>query len=425
MRNLTYKLLTFLLIGALFFITSGCKKEALDDHGHGHGHGHGHSDEHEEEFEKGKHGGRLFREGAFSLELQIFESGVPPQFRVYGYNKGSPLSAESYAVTVELSRLGREKEEFVFKPLGAFQVSDKEVSEPHSFDVQIKAQLDGKTFSWSYSSYEGRTEILEEVAKVSGIKIEKAEGRRIISSIPIRGKVTPSEHKIAHVVPRFSGVVREGRKHIGDTVQKGEILAIIESNQSLQPFEVRSQISGTVVNGHVIVGEYVPENQWIYIVADLSEVWGDFFMPLRENSSLVVNQKIEISTVNGDITTEGVVSYVAPYADERSQSQLLRVVIPNPQSKFLPGMFVVGNLVTSERSTKVAVKKTAIQNIRGHKVVFRQVGNIFEAAPIELGVSDGDWIEVLSGLLPGDSYVSENSYLIKADILKSGASHDH
>jgi cobalt-zinc-cadmium efflux system membrane fusion protein len=58
-------------------------------------------------------------------------------------------------------------------------------------------------------------------------------------------------------------------------------------------------------------------------------------------------------------------------------------------------------------------------------VVFKRHGNVFEKTQVEIGEKDGQWAEILSGLNAGDNYVSENSFLIKADILKSGASHDH
>jgi membrane fusion protein, heavy metal efflux system len=53
------------------------------------------------------------------------------------------------------------------------------------------------------------------------------------------------------------------------------------------------------------------------------------------------------------------------------------------------------------------------------------VDDTYEIRPLELGRSDGNLTEVLGGLQAGDRYVVENSYLIKADIEKSGASHDH
>ena len=73
----------------------------------------------------------------------------------------------------------------------------------------------------------------------------------------------------------------------------------------------------------------------------------------------------------------------------------------------------------------LAVKRTALQTFRDFTVVFVQVGDTYEVRMLELGRQDDTWVEVKGGLKPGSIYVTENSYLIKADIEKSGASHDH
>lgn len=417
-----YALCKILITSALLLPAVGCRRSAEHDEA---AHGHGHKGEHAQEYDRGPHRGRLLTDETFALELQIFETGVPPQYRVYAYENGKQVAPQDLSVTVSLKRLGGRVDEFSFKPIADFLTSAKEVEEPHSFDVEVFAEFKNRKYSWKFDSYEGRTEISDEVAEHSGIKTEKASAQQVKTTLRTRGKVLPSEHKIAHIIPRFSGVVREGRKHIGDKVEKGEVLAIIESNESLQPFEVRSQISGTVVNGHLIVGEFVPENQWVYIVADLSEVWVDFFVPLRDRLAAKSGQKMIISSVNGDEVIEGTITYLAPYADEKSQSQLVRVVIRNDNSQFLPGMFVTGDLVVDESTAEVAIKKEALQSFRDWKVVFGKVGSIYEIKPLTLGRTDGKWVEVLKGLSPGDEYVTENAFLIKADILKSGASHDH
>ena len=73
----------------------------------------------------------------------------------------------------------------------------------------------------------------------------------------------------------------------------------------------------------------------------------------------------------------------------------------------------------------LAVKRTGLQTFRDFTVVYAQVGNEYEVRMLELGRQDDEWVEVLSGIEPGTRYVSANSYLVKADIEKSGASHDH
>lgn len=414
------KLVVVLLLGALPIFLGGCQSSSKVDSRE-----HAHETRPEEEFERGPHGGRMLRDGSFAVEIQIFEKGVPPQFRAYGYRNREPIASSDLSVTIRLSRLGGRIDEFVLQPKDTFLSSPKEVEEPHSFDVSVEARHDGKYHSWSYASYEGRVEMSGDVAVHSGVTTEQAAPHHIRTIHRARGKIVPSEHRIAHVIPRFAGVVREGRKHIGDRVEKGEVLAIIESNQSLQPFEVRSQISGTIVHGHLIVGEYVPENQSVYIVADISEVWADFLVPLRESGDITKGQKVIISSVTGSATKEGYVSYVAPYADERSQAQLVRVIVPNENGTFVPGMFITGDIIVGDSAIPVAVKREGLQRFREWDIVFVRVGDVYEVRPIELGRSDGAWVEVVRGLRAGEEYVVGNSFLMKADALKAGASHDH
>jgi len=73
----------------------------------------------------------------------------------------------------------------------------------------------------------------------------------------------------------------------------------------------------------------------------------------------------------------------------------------------------------------VAVRRSGLQTFRDWTVVFERIGETYEIRPVTLGRKDGVWIEVVEGLAPRASYVSANSYLVKADIEKSGASHDH
>lgn len=408
------------VIGSLVSLLMMLSVFGCSDPGH---QGHGHSHEHEDE--RGAHGGRLLEDGNIAVELKVFEEGTPPHFRLYLSKNGQVVPAAEFTGSVQLTRLGGKVEEIAFRPVGNFLESVQEIYEPHSFDVRVSVTEGTQSHSWAFESYEGRTVIPAEVARRSGIGVEEAVSRPIKERMAVRGKIVPSEHRIAHIIPRFPGIVREGRKHIGDKVEKGEVLAIVESNQSLQPFEVRSQISGTIINGHLIVGEYVSESQWVYIVADLSEVWADFHVPLSERSSVRVGQLVEVRTGLGSEFVTGAVSYVAPYADERSQSQLVRVVLPNSDGRFVPNMFVAGDLITSDEAAKVAVKRSGLQTFRQWKVVFANVDDTYEVRPLTLGRSDEEWVEVLEGLNVGERYVATNSYTVKADILKAGAEHDH
>ena len=101
------------------------------------------------------------------------------------------------------------------------------------------------------------------------------------------------------------------------------------------------------------------------------------------------------------------------------------MVVPNPDGRWRPGGFVKGAVKLASSRAPVTVKASAIQTLFSFTVVFSQHGDLYQARPLELGRRSGDRVEVLKGLAAGETYVSEGSFLIKADIGKSGASHDH
>jgi cobalt-zinc-cadmium efflux system membrane fusion protein len=74
---------------------------------------------------------------------------------------------------------------------------------------------------------------------------------------------------------------------------------------------------------------------------------------------------------------------------------------------------------------QLAVRREALQRFRDFDVVFARYGDTYEVRMLELGHGDREFVEVLDGISPGVEYVTANSYLIKADIEKAGASHDH
>jgi membrane fusion protein, heavy metal efflux system len=104
---------------------------------------------------------------------------------------------------------------------------------------------------------------------------------------------------------------------------------------------------------------------------------------------------------------------------------LARVVLPNPEGAWRPGLFVHGIVRANEAELPVAVEASALQTFRDWDVVFLRVGDLFEAVPVEIGRRDDEWVEIKAGLKAGDLYAAKNSFIVKADIGKSGATHDH
>ncbi len=374
---------------------------------------------------KGPHGGRLLSEGDFGTEVTIFERGVPPEFRVFFYEKTKPIDPAEVKLTIELHRFGGRVDKIGFAKREDYLLGDKEIVEPHSFDVKVLAEYKGKSYRWEYDSYEGRTTMTPEAVKNSGIVIETAGPAKIKTSIKVNGRVLPNEDHMTHVIPRYPGIVKKINKRLGDVVAKDEVVAVVESNESLQPYEVKSSIAGTVIKKDVTQGEFVKEGEAIYTVADLGTVWVDLNVHRKDFDKLKVGEAVTIFAGENLTNATGTVSYISPFGAEDTQTMLARVELPNPQGVWRPGLFVTGEIIVEETDVPVSVKASALQTFRDWDVVFMNDGNVFEIAILELGRRDGAWVEVLSGLNPGQKYAAENSFIIKADIGKSGATHDH
>jgi len=388
------------------------------DHGEAEGEAH-------EEFARGPHGGRLLEDGNFGLELAIYERGVSPELRAYAYQDGKPLPPPSVELSVELHRLGGRVDRLAFAPREDYLVGDREVMEPHSFDVRVVARHEGRSHAFAYASHEGRITLPEEIAKASGIEVAEAGPARLRSTIALNGRIVTNKDALAHIMPRFSGLARTVRKRLGDAVAKDELLAVIESNESLHPYEVRSRIAGTVIYKEITPGEFVANDREIYVVADLSSVWADLQVYRRDFSALRSGQRVFVDAGDGSPPVESTLSYLSPVGSENTQTLLARAVVPNPDGSWLPGLFVTAQVEVDTADVAVAVRSSALQRLRDGDVVFRNAGDMFEAQPVELGRRDGEWVEVVSGVTAGDRYAATGSFVLKADVGKAGASHDH
>lgn len=377
-----------------------------------------------DDFERGPHRGRLLREGDFALEITIFESGVPPEFRLFAYRNGQPLPADEVSATVALTRLDGEINRFAFAAQGQALVGDGEVVEPHSFDVEVTAEHAGQSFRWSYASHEGRTQIPTEVAVDAGIRTATAGPAVIHERVRLTGRVLLNADRFAEVRARYPGPVREVRVKLGDQVQAGQVLAVIENRDTLRAFQVTAPFSGSVVARHTSVGD-VANDQALFEVADLSKLWVELHAFGSTADRLRPGQPLRIASSIGELRADSEVQGLLPLANAESQSVVVRGLIDNQEGRWRPGLAVVGEVTLGAREVELAVEKIGLQRFRDFTVVFAQIGQTYEVRMLELGVEDDRYVEVLGGLKPGTTYVTEQSFLIKADIEKSGASHDH
>lgn len=389
--------------------------------------GHGHAEAHEESLVKGPHGGRLLQSGDFALEVTIFERGVPPEFRVYPSFKGKPLPPDQVRLSMTLSRINGlpsgKTDRQDFTPRNDYLLGSQEVYEPHSFAVKAVAQHAGRTHEWNYDSPEGRVRIAADMAQAQDLKTAIAGAGAIRETVSLYGSIQPDAERQRAVTARFPGIIRSVPVQAGDRVKAGQALATVESNESLQVYAVTAPIAGTVTRRNTNPGE-ATGSEALFEVADFASVWAELSVFPRDRGRLARDQAVEVSAADGTATGSGRIRYLSPVG-AANQALLARVVLDNGAGQWTPGQFVNARVTVAEAPATTVVPLAALQTFRDWDVVFVVDGETYQAQPVQLGRRDASHAEILAGLAPGARIVVANSYLVKADIEKSGASHDH
>ena len=376
------------------------------------------------DYERGPHRGRLLRDGDFALEITLYEEGPAPLFRLYPYKDDKPVDPGSVQVNIALSRLGPKVDRFTFTPEADYLTSPAIVTEPHSFDVSVAATHAGKAHKWAYSSYEGRTKITPDAARAGGITTERAGSAVLGESLPINGRVEIIPEGQSDVIARYPGRVVSLNAELGQRVRRGQVLARVESSESLQTYAVTAPIGGVIVKKNVNAGG-ITGNEPILVVADPTKLHAEFFLYPRDAERVRVGQRVEVMSLAGDHRVVGAVEAILPTADLTNQTLIAHVHLPNPGEAWRPGLGVKGVVSVGTSAAALAVRTKAIQPFRDFEVVYAKVGDTYEVRMLEIGRRTPEWTEVLGGLEPGAEYVVDGAFLIRADIEKSGASHDH
>ncbi len=261
--------------------------------------------------------------------------------------------------------------------------------------------------------------------RAAGITLVSAAARELSVEQALPGEIVVNADRLAHIVPRFPGIAREVRKNLGDPVRAGDVLAVIEANESLALYEVKALIGGTVIEKHITLGEFVSDEKDIYVVADLSSVWANVTVYARDLERIRVGQRVTIEAAGISERAEGRIDYIGPVIGEATRTSIARVVLPNPRRVWRPGLYVTAHVGTDLAPVPMAVPDQAVQTVRGQSVVFVEEGDGFRARPVETGRTDGGWTEILAGLVSGERVVAGNSFILKSELLKSEAGHGH
>jgi cobalt-zinc-cadmium efflux system membrane fusion protein len=401
---------------------AGCAKPEAQPHDE-----HGHAEAEETHAERGPHGGRLFEAEGVRVELSIFEDGTPPEFRAHVSDaEGRALPTDGLTLSVTLDRFGGRRDSLLFRAEPELLRSTSTVDEPHSFTARLHLGHAGKSHEWSYQQTEGRVRLSPEAIAQAGILTERAGPRQIEVRLETPGEIRLNADRVVQVRPRFPGVVLTLPRQLGDRVHAGDVLAVVHSNESLAEYEIVAPLTGTIVARNAAVGEAVAHESILFTLADLSTVWAYFPLYPQFAMQVRMGQKVRIRGQGGDsLQASGRVGYVGPLLEQDTRISYGRAVLDNSSGRWTPGLYVNASITVENVRVSVAVPEAAIVRTSRGPAVFRAAGDEFELQPVVTGRTDGEWTEIVTGLRADDRYVRTQAFLLKAELGKSEATHDH
>jgi membrane fusion protein, heavy metal efflux system len=204
-----------------------------------------------------------------------------------------------------------------------------------------------------------------------------------------------------------------------------EIVALPNEPEALlRRQEVRSPMAGRVVERKVDLGTAVGRDNLeteLFVIADLSHVWVEVSVSPADLPTVKESQPAQISARGIAERAEGKVIFISPMIERDSRSAHAVVQIDNSDGVWRPGSFVAAAIAIGEHAAAIAVPAGAIQTVADEKVVFVRIAEGFEKRVVVIGRSDDRLVEITAGLEAADNIAVSNTFLLKAELLKSSA----
>ena len=264
------------------------------------------------------------------------------------------------------------------------------------------------------------------VAHSSGIRIAPVAAGVIADEHDVQGLLTPVEGQVAQVMARFPGPIRAVHAGVGDSVRVGQQLATIESNLSLTTYTVTSPLTGTVLQRAATVGAVAGEGMPLFEIVDLSTLWVDLHIFGNDAGHITAGIPVTVTRLSDGVSAETTLERILPSTATASQSTVARARIANADGLWRPGAAVRARIVVDHADAALVVPLTALQtDEEGRDVVYVREQERYQQRPVTLGRRDARNVEVNTGLKLGEQVVVAQSFLVKADIGKSTAAHEH
>ena len=213
---------------------------------------------------------------------------------------------------------------------------------------------------------------------------------------------------------------------------RSRLSALGASSGSQGRYVIKAPFNGVITKKDIVVGENISADKQLFIIDQLDQLWVEFILPSAANIHVQPNQEIEFKSLQTNHLFKARVQALTTEADSQTGRLQVRAKVLTPAQELRPNL-MVNVLLTGEAAQQpvLRVAKAAIQQIDAQQVVFvakTEKDQIhLTATPVQLGnySSDGQWVEIKSGLTEKQQYVSQGSFLLKSEMEKGEAAHAH
>jgi multidrug efflux pump subunit AcrA (membrane-fusion protein) len=241
------------------------------------------------------------------------------------------------------------------------------------------------------------------------VRITPVSEGTIEKSVILNGEILARNQ--VTILPAVGGRLVETRFNIGDRVNRGDVVAMIDPARPGEVFSrnpVISTVSGTVLNAPFNIGDTVTTQSGIYIVGDLSALVVETFVPERFVGTVVQGMRATLwfEAIPGESFNAEVIE-ISPVLDPVSRTLRIRLRFLNPDPRIRAGMFATLSLVTNRRIDVPIVRRTSVISTYGSWIVFVvDENNIARRRVVTLGIDSEEYLEILSGVSLGENVVS-------------------
>jgi cobalt-zinc-cadmium efflux system membrane fusion protein len=259
-------------------------------------------------------------------------------------------------------------------------------------------------------------------AREAGLVVAAAGAERIDVILDVPGEVRADPQRVLEVRPRFAGVVHDLFKAVGQPVRRGDLLAKIESNESLTLYPVTASIGGRVLARPAVLGQSVTPETSLFTIADLSIVWVE--LGVYPNQLALVrkgNTAHVVAATDSTRVQDGIIADVAPTLDSEARVAVARIVLPNPAGRWQPGMFANVSVTVEHITAPIAVPEDAVVRTSEGPAVFVAEGTRYRRQTVTTGRDDGRHVQIVAGLPAGALVVARNAFVLQSELEKSAS----